>query len=293
MGVIIKNKTQYSSSSIIVELTQAEYDALSTQEKNSNVFYCITDVNGDEQSFQPIIYSTEEREIGVWTDGKPLYQRTWIYTTTSVITSSIVIGNYDVNTTEVKVIVGQATEGAIDYLLPYVGGGGGYSSINTSNGNILFGVSNASWGSGSIIKVTIQYTKTTDTPGSGIWTPSGVPAVHYSTNEQVVGTWVDGSTVYEKSYEVTGINADYNYIIDANFTQSAIKLLPGCSAVLRTTGTYNTDFSLDVLDDNSAGIRLFTNINGLNFNVTKYGSHSSHYGTCSAVVTIRYTKTTT
>ena len=62
-------------------------------------------------------------------------------------------------------------------------------------------------GSGQDVKtgashITIQYTKTTDQPGSGTWTPQGVPAVHYSTDEQVVGTWTDGSTIYEKT--ITG-----------------------------------------------------------------------------------------
>ena len=113
----------------------------------------------------------------------------------------------------------------------------------------------------------------------------------YSTQEQVVGKWIDGSTIYEKTYEVTNINSDNNYVIEPSFTKSAIKLLPGCGAVLQTTGTYNTDFALSVIDEDGAGIRVFTNINGLNFNVAKYNSHSSQYGTCSALVTIRYTKT--
>ena len=47
--------------------------------------------------------------------------------------------------------------------------------------------------------LTMQYTKTTDTAGSGKWTPQGVPAIHYSTDEQVIGTWIDGSTLYEKT----------------------------------------------------------------------------------------------
>ena len=47
--------------------------------------------------------------------------------------------------------------------------------------------------------ITIRYTKSTDIAGSGIWTPSGIPAVHYSTEEQVVGTWIDGKTLYQKT----------------------------------------------------------------------------------------------
>ena len=57
---------------------------------------------------------------------------------------------------------------------------------------------------------TLIYTKTTDTAGSGQWTPQGVPAHHYSEDEQVVGTWIDGSTVYEKVIDLgTNTNIDY------------------------------------------------------------------------------------
>lgn len=113
----------------------------------------------------------------------------------------------------------------------------------------------------------------------------------YSTNEKVVGTWINGETVYEKSYEVTGINSDNSYVLEAGFTQSAIKLLPGCSAVLRTTGTYNTDFALSTLDSDGTGLRIYTNINGLNFSILNYLSHVVQYGVCSALVTVRYIKT--
>ena len=40
------------------------------------------------------------------------------------------------------------------------------------------------------IYVTLQYTKTTDVAGSGDYTTLGIPTVHYSTNEQVIGTWL-------------------------------------------------------------------------------------------------------
>lgn len=36
-------------------------------------------------------------------------------------------------------------------------------------------------------------------PSAGLysWLPSGEKAEHYSENEQVIGTWIDGSTLYE------------------------------------------------------------------------------------------------
>lgn len=212
MGMIIKNKTPYSSSSIIVELTQAEYDALSTQEKNSNVFYCITDVNGDEQSFQPVICSSEEREIGVFSDGKPLYERTFTKTLASTpdadSASFLVASNIDYIDTLVHMwgavskTNGTAWSGSTGLI---VADGWKYSfHINPSNQLVVWTSASTTAYSeiaGGKVTITIRYTKTSDVAGSGTWTPQGVPAVHYSTDEQVIGTWIDGSTIYEKTFE--------------------------------------------------------------------------------------------
>lgn len=130
---------------------------------------------------------------------------------------------------------------------------------------------------------------------NGTWSDwessSGGSNYTYSTNEQEVGTWIDGKTVYEKTYEVTNITSDNNIVLDANMTPSAISLLPGCGAVLKTTGTYNTDFALSMTSDNTAaGFRIMTNANGLCVNVMGYSNYASQYGTCTLYVTIRYTK---
>lgn len=152
------------------------------------------------QELQPVIYSDEEREIGVWRDGKPLYQKT-------ILVTSIVSGNNTINhgISNVDKIVN--TFGTF------------FSNANNSspipNGNLQtawsvsmfdFGTTNFTISVGSswvryfdYIQVTIQYTKTTDTAGSGSWTPSGVKAVHYSTNEQVIGTWIDSKPLYQKT----------------------------------------------------------------------------------------------
>jgi hypothetical protein len=48
--------------------------------------------------------------------------------------------------------------------------------------------------------ITIWYTKNSDISGAAQYTPLGVPAVHYSTDEQVIGTWIDGSTLYRRTF---------------------------------------------------------------------------------------------
>lgn len=160
--------------------------------------------------FQPVIYSTEEREIGVWKDGKPLYEKTFYYE-----------GNINTNsTTEIadlsslspdtilplKTTIDEAELAVLD--LPCEGFR--LQISYTSKKVSLINSSTLSFNPARVNFV-VRYTKSTDVAGSGSWTPQGVPAVHYSTDEQVIGTWIDGSTIYGKLFELQNsllINAD-------------------------------------------------------------------------------------
>ena len=66
-----------------VELTQAEYDALSPAEKMNGKMYFITDASGGGGgggSSEGINYSTEEQDTGIkWIDGKTIYQKTFSF----------------------------------------------------------------------------------------------------------------------------------------------------------------------------------------------------------------------
>ena len=66
-----------------------------------NVQYFITDANGDGSQFQPVIFSTTEREIGVWTNGKPLYEKT-IITNSSVTNADV---DVDISNLNVDIII--------------------------------------------------------------------------------------------------------------------------------------------------------------------------------------------
>lgn len=59
-----------------IPLTQAEYDALTDDEKNAEKLYLITDdVSTGAGGSAGEIYSEEETVIGAWIDGKPLYRK--------------------------------------------------------------------------------------------------------------------------------------------------------------------------------------------------------------------------
>lgn len=266
-----------------VELTQAEYDALEQAgELEEDTIYFITDVNGDGSQFQPVIYSTTEREIGVWIDGKPVYEKTQYI---SALPSSIGdwvnyphgISNFDrlisVSATAYNSTVPQQLN------IPHVSATTGASptapqiSISVSETNIAFivGQDRSSWEA----YVTIQYTKSTDAPGSGTWTPQGVPAVHYSSDEKIVGTWIDGSTIYECSHVFeTEINVGRTWV-DTSWVVPNVDKILGVEA-MTTAGTY---WTLSAAKNSNNEIRLLSFRTDENCN-TKY-------------LTIRYTKAST
>lgn len=69
-----------------IELTTAQYNALPSSDKNdaSKVYY-LTDYpsgGGSGGGSSSIKYSTDERVIGEWVDGKPIYEITYVPATT-------------------------------------------------------------------------------------------------------------------------------------------------------------------------------------------------------------------
>lgn len=193
----------------------------------SDIADAIRDMSGNEETFypsemaagvrsipqtiaiQPIIYSLEEREVGVWTDGKPLYQKSF--------ECSISVGSSWVNT--------NITLENVDKLIHCYGGNKwGSGSNGTAVYNIMADMTSNNkielcipgWSAG-VKYFTLLYTKTTDTPGSGTWTPSGVPAHHYSTEEQVIGTWVDGKPLYEN---VLYFNQPFEFVTTNTWTET-------------------------------------------------------------------------
>lgn len=208
-------------------MTRAEYEALPSAEKQG-LIYVKDETTGTDDKFQPVIYSTEEREIGVWTDGKPLYQKTeHIVLSTPVEPgreTDITLPSGDIDTFAIISIIGgfigvlPGTEiTTFEYFYFDTNANAAYATTirKAERGLIkIFTGSNYGYFAGaadnrfSEFYVTRQYTKTTDTAGSGEWTPQGVPAVHYSTDEQVIGTWIDGSILYERVF--TGLSTHTN-----------------------------------------------------------------------------------
>ena len=242
----------------------------------------------------PIIYSEEEREIGVWTDGRPLYRRTISGTVTVTSTSRNwyvilstsqlsnvenvvpVVGSYIVNTSDGQVFPIPTNTG--------VNVGQSVSCIYNSTAGLRFCLDGISTGN-LPYSITIQYTKTTDQPGSGTYTPSGEKAHHYSTNEHIVGTWIDGSTIYERTVEITdSFSSSYHYDI-SGFANEIIDF-EGYFVCTTNNGTWR--IPLNYYEDSS--LRTYTGYSATN-NYMFFKVYSGFTGQ-KAMVTIRYTKST-
>ena len=238
-------------------------------------------------NLQPVIYSEDEREIGVWVDGKPLYQKTINFgALPNNGTKEVNHGISDID--HIWIFAGWAENEINDYtnLL---------SLANTSqSGQWYFGVNKTlvqCWAGAdrrnySTCYVVVQYTKSTDTAGSGKWTPQGVPAVHYSTDEQIVGTWIDGSPVYEKSFSVTSPvgNVPTNIIEITSLSVDDVVSLEGViNAVSNAIYIGNTDW------------RMWTRMNWESTNKDYIACNitNASYASQPLVVTIRYTKSST
>lgn len=175
----------------------------------NGVEYTSSSMNG----FPPLIYSDEEREVGVWRDGKPLYQKIIVKNNIAIVPPNGYIA-HEIQNVDMIIRLNVLTFSA-DSPTSYTSESGGLSltggsSTTIMNGfradrtNIMFiGKSGSGEWSANPNRYwyfTLYYTKTTDTPGSGIWTTQGALAHHYSTDEHIIGTWIDGKPLYEKVF---------------------------------------------------------------------------------------------
>lgn len=146
--------------------------------------------------YLPALYSEEEREVGVWTDGKPIYQKTWDFSSSPIAING---GN------QWQTLSGVSTVGMSEIIKAECVDHHGTSFnlyVAPDGDNYTHAVVNSQINiTMYLMRLTLSYTKTTDQPGSGRYLPDGQLAHHYSTSEKVVGTWIDGSTVYERTWD--------------------------------------------------------------------------------------------
>lgn len=147
-------------------LNKTDYDALPEDQKNNGVYF-IPDGSGDAGGGETAceeIYSTDERRIGTWIDGKPLYRKVIQATSpssTSTNSQFITSLGYSVNLTECSGIIKQSSGNQIP--LPAVYGTNSYASLPhvDSNGGVYMMVNHDNY-KNRPVTIVLKYTKPTD-----------------------------------------------------------------------------------------------------------------------------------
>ena len=222
----------------------------------------------------PMIYSTEEREVGVWVDDKPLYQKTY------VLSSSININNSGYNITS---LIDNVSD--IEQVVGALFNSSQSSSEFGTEGWVGFDGDGVLWAysaEGSLTDIiTLRYTKSSDTAGSGAYGSLGVPMEHYDDTEKVVGTWF-GDTVYEKS----AVGNFSTGTLTVMTLDSNIDILVSVDASLYYPPTHQW-LSLPYYES-SDRVYMITNDN-----LVKIVSNSGMSAYTKYAITVRYTKVTT
>lgn len=114
---------------------------------------------------------------------------------------------------------------------------------------------------------------------------NGQPALNYSTDEQIIGTWIDGKPLYQKTFETT---------TPSNNTDTLIVELPS-NCIARSFDGYILQSGYNHMPLNAyyssaefvCTYMQFNPENGIRMKCenTQWRSHT-------AVITVRYTKTT-
>ena len=154
---------------------------------------------GTKNVFTPIIYSDNERCIGIWRDNKPLYQKTIDFgTLPNQTTKSVAHGISDIDASCIVSIEPIAsTSSYATFPRVHDTNAGNQVFWEVTSTNIICYSRNSNNTAFTRCFVTLKYTKTSDSAGSGNWSTDEEPMHHYSTSEKLIGTWIDGKPLYE------------------------------------------------------------------------------------------------
>lgn len=106
---------------------------------------------------------------------------------------------------------------------------------------------------------------------------SGGGEHEYSTTEQVVGKWIDGSTLYEKTLELNSVSMNTGWAVIGNIPNIAKLVSCNQQELVPSENNYGYTGLPAVYYYNSGDIALYNFLGG-------------HMGSISGYVTVRYTK---
>ena len=224
------------------------------------------------------LYSTDEKMIGQWIDGKPLYEKV-IYNTTLSSISNNAWTEY-ATLTDGKDLVSfrfsrALSDGTLQAMFNDIAG-----QIDNGKVNIISRTSSLTLDNSKSYAI-VQYTKTTDTAisiGSD---------TDYSTTEKIVGTWIDGRPLYQQTVYVSALpnkttiniahnisNMDFGFLVVPSFGYSS---------------SNHETFPLARCDDASINYQISVYVNRTNILIQ---GRSYDWSGAIGYLTIQYVKTT-
>ena len=238
-------------------------------------------------------YSTDEKVVGRWTDGKPLYQKT-IYAATATKYLNI----QDMTGKELKQLDGVFDNGSAKEVLPYADNGGYVCLVHVLSNNLQVYLNTFS--SVTNLYVTICYTKSADSAS----TTTEQKPTHYSTDEQVIGTWIDGKPLYQKTVyvEASYLDASTDGVKQTNkkvHNINNIKNIISCDAKLMfnlsgdKSGSCNLPFlaGVTIINDDPVPLNVLAWADKTNICIDTSVSNMSTWND-SVYFTLQYVKTT-
>lgn len=227
------------------------------------------------------LYSTDEKIIGQWTDGKPLYQKT---ITTTVSTTQVdneyfgsIADTLFANDIEMAFVIGDKSYYNISSIATRA-----FDKVEyeTDDKKIYFWTHYAR--TNVTAHFTLQYTKQSDT------TISIGEDTDYSTEEKIIGTWIDGKPLYQKTVELPSVSSGDNAIPISNidYIVSSVATLNNSINIVSNTSIFfdSSHYCVGVVQKNvsTGNVVLYVSI----------GSGWSSWENKPWKITIQYTKTT-
>lgn len=228
------------------------------------------------------LYSTDEKIIGCWTDGKPIYQKS-IVVTSNFTDAFTIDANLD-SLVDIKCY--RITSGGSKSLYPYVpyvdnidsytkycftgyvNSGQFFPQIGT---NIL----------ATVLKLvyTFQYTKTTDAANSFKYGNE----TDYSTDEKIVGTWIDGKPIYQKTINFGNLPNTTSKLVNHNI--SNLSQIIDLKTMVYTGTSWIT---LSYISPGNLDSAVYCSVTPTQIKI-ETGADRSNW---TAYATVQYTKTT-
>lgn len=263
--------------------------AVSVTDDNVNGATVVNVLGGSNLILDAQIYSTEEKQVGVWTDKKPLYAKTY----TAVITSGTQWIDTGLDSGDLIVKSEGTLEQNNGQILTLASGDtGAGAGINTfivgvvtpSKWSCLFRTtSNDARGN---LTLTLYYTKGSDVAGSGGYEAYGFSPVIYSDVERVIGVWRDNKPLYAKSITLRKNGVD-------QFTYSAysyLNCLPADIEFININQMFmprsGGDLGYVDVRNNYNEVQVVPNIS--NRSIYLWDNHNP----TDIIITVQYTKTT-